>query len=428
MGTQGNMRTGLAFICLVAATVLSAGTIAGARGLAPAMTPGIHHTNVPVRHKTSAHKSKRGAVPAAPERRVTQYLGHKRREVIVTRHHTRHQKGTHHKVKHVASSRHAYPVNFFMTAAPEFDHSPLPTELSQRIHTQFTQGLAEGYPTRSLVRAGVVALFPMHGGIFWRREPVKYIIVHSTETGRPIGATRVIDAWSGLGRRHAGAQYVVDRDGTIYQAVDPDLATVHVNIFKTLPGINNDNSIGIEMVHAGSQNYPVEQRQSVIRLVTYLQERYKVAESNIVTHRYAQQGDHTDPVGFDWDGFLAQQKLFHMQALAMRMNQMNEEIAKLTPESGIKPAVYMQPHGKLPQLKSNNAASSLNEASSETQNATAAAQTENQGQPASMDVMQAASSKQFVKPTLRGPIEMDPHTASMLNSARSQTEAEPHSK
>ena len=93
-----------------------------------------------------------------------------------------------------------------------------------------------------------------------------------------------------MGIRHPGAQYVVDRDGAIYQAVDPELATVHINIFKTLPGINNDNSIGIEMCHTGKQDYPEPQRRSVSKLVTYLQERYKVPDENIVTHRYAQQG------------------------------------------------------------------------------------------------------------------------------------------
>ena len=132
-----------------------------------------------------------------------------------------------------------------------------------------------------------------------------------------------------MGIRHPGAQYVVGRDGSIYQAVDPELATVHINIFKTLPGINNDNSIGIEMCHYGHQDYPAAQRESVSKLVTYLQERYKVPDENVITHRYAQQGDHTDPVYFDWDGFVNDKRQLRTRAIAIRVNKINEEARNL---------------------------------------------------------------------------------------------------
>jgi len=147
-----------------------------------------------------------------------------------------------------------------------------------------------------------------------------------------------------MGMRHPGAQYVVDRDGTIYQAVDPDLATVHVNIFKTLPGINNDNSIGIEMNHTGSQDYPMVQRDAVIRLVGFLKHRYNIDEGNIITHRYAQQGDHTDPVNFDWDGFLANVNTFHNQAIAYRNTHINEDARRWQTEPEVKVNTYLKPH------------------------------------------------------------------------------------
>jgi hypothetical protein len=136
----------------------------------------------------------------------------------------------------------------------------------------------------------------------------------------------VIESWSSSGLRHAGAQYVVERDGTIFQAVDPDLGTVHINIFKTLPGINNDNSIGIEMNHTGHQDYPAAQLQSVIKLVAYLQERYKVSDDNVITHRYAQQGDHTDPVNFDWDGFIANKNSFRNRAIAYKVRKIKDDV------------------------------------------------------------------------------------------------------
>lgn len=240
--------------------------------------------------------------------------------------HGRHHGKVAHAHKHAApKTRYAYPIGIFMARPPAFDTSPLPEAESDRLATAFKNGTADSYAARELVRAGIVKYHPLRGGIFWRREPVKYIVMHSTETGIPISAVRVIESWSSMGIRHPGAQYVVERDGTIYQAVDPDLATVHVNIFKTLPGINNDNSIGIEMNHTGSQDYPPAMMNSVIKLVAYLQNRYNVQDANIITHRYAQQGDHTDPVHFDWDGFIATKNGFKNQAIAYRAKTIKDD-------------------------------------------------------------------------------------------------------
>lgn len=235
----------------------------------------------------------------------------------------------------------------FMLRAPEFDASPLPPEQAAEVTTAFTHGIADQYPARTLVKAGAVKYHALHGGIYWRREPVKYIIMHSTETGIPVGAVNVINGWSSLGRRHPGAQYVVDRDGTIYQSVDPDLATVHINILKTLQGINNDNSIGIEINHTGSQHYPEVQLQSVVRLVTYLQDRYQVPSENIVTHRYAQRGDHTDPVRFDWTGFLNAKDKYRNQAVVFKMSSMAKQSESWGQYTEPVPNTYLQPHSAI---------------------------------------------------------------------------------
>ena len=256
--------------------------------------------------------------------------------------------GRHHVVAHQApKTRYAYPLGLFMKSPPPFDTSPLSADNAAAVARAFERGTADSYPARILVRAGIVHYHPLHGGIFWRREPVKYIVMHSTETGNPISAVRVIESWTSMGMRHPGAQYVVERDGTIYQAVDPDLATVHVNIFKTLPGINNDNSIGIEMNHTGSQDYPPVMREAVIKLVGYLKHRYNIDEGNIITHRYAQQGDHTDPVHFDWDGFLAEVNSFHNQAIAYRSTRLNGDSQRWQHEPEPKINTYLKPHKEL---------------------------------------------------------------------------------
>jgi len=287
-----------------------------------------------------------------------------RRRTVAGAHRGRHQRTAvawRRKSTRVAhATRYAYPMGFFMLNSPNFDRSPLARDTADDIARSFNRGFADEYAARSLVRAGVVNYHPLHGGIFWRREPIKYIIIHSTETGIPVSAVNVINGWNSNGRRHPGAQYVVDRDGTIYQAVDPDLATVHINIFKTLPGINNDNSIGIEMNHTGRQDYPVAEREAVIRLVTYLQERYKVPDQNVITHRYAQQGDHTDPVNFDWEGFLASKNSFKNHAIAYKVNKMKDEVKHWTnvDTSEQSPPAYLQPHKALKEEQSTPAAGS----------------------------------------------------------------------
>jgi hypothetical protein len=321
-----------------------------------------------------------------------------------------------------------------MTKAPDFDRSPLKPDQARAVANAFKSGAADHIPARALVRAGVARYYAMRGGIFWRREPVSYLVVHSTETGIPLDAKRVIDSWSSMGRRHPGAQYVVDRDGTIYQAVDPDLGTVHLNIFKTLPGINNDNSIGIEMVHTGRQPYTAEQRTAVICLVHYLQDRYKVSDDSVITHRFAQQGDHTDPVAFNWDNFLKDKQRFRTMAIAGRMSRMVDE-AETAWQQEIPSATttYLQIHTTLPPNPTLEASDSAGSDAwaSERRSATAAgAITAEPEEPSDLLTVGSAplpamarqhgnsqsrpSASSASQPSLRGEIEVDPKTAGQL--------------
>lgn len=260
------------------------------------------------------------------------------------------KKGSSKKKAAAAKPKYAYPLDFFMMKAPDFDRTPLDETSSAKIRDAFERGIADDLAPEKLVRAGVFHFYPLSGGIFNRREDVKYIVLHSTETGIPVPGKNVINGWNSMGRRHPGAQYVVDRDGTIYQALDPKLAAVHVNIFKTLPGINNDNTIGIEMNHTGKQNYPAVQREAVMRLLTYLQQRFSVSSENVITHRYAQQGDHTDPVNFDLDGFLATKENFRTRAIALKRQSAPLPFAdEITEDEAPLASVYVQIHGLLPE-------------------------------------------------------------------------------
>lgn len=289
------------------------------------------------RGRSTAATSRRGRSSAASGRSRSG----RGRSGIPTHHGRYHGVRTHAR-RAAPRPKYAYPLEFFSYKTSDYDHSPLPDDVAAKVRESFANGTADIYPPHWLVRAGVAKHYPLRGGIFKRRERIKYIILHSTESGVPQDARHVVDAWSSGGRRHPGTQYIIDRDGGILQPVHPDWGAVHVNIFKTLPGINNDNTVGIEMCHWGQIGYPAEQRLAAKRLITYLQDRYHILDENIITHRYAQQGDHTDPVAFDFEAFLATKDQFRTAAIALKKPTPDEDL----PEFDFPTAsVYMEIHG-----------------------------------------------------------------------------------
>jgi hypothetical protein len=321
-----------------------------------------------------------------------------------------------------------------MLSPPKFDETPLPPEVAGSIRSAFEQGLAQSYPPRALVKAGLVTYHPLRGGIYWRRQGIKYIIIHSTEPVIPQPAVRIIESWSSMGRRHPGAQYVIDRDGAVFQALDPDLASVHVNIFKTLPGINNDNSVGIEMCHAGSQDYPASQTDSLIKLVVYLQDHYHVDDENVVTHRYAQQGDHTDPVNFAWDKFIGDKQAMERHALALRFSMLARESENWETAIVPQPEIYLQLHRPI-GLPVTSAAAPVNQATGETAGNSTGNST---GIPTGYvrletnirtilppDVSPTAAPRVTLSLPLRGPIELEPAAVKIMQSNTGSSAASP---
>lgn len=188
---------------------------------------------------------------------------------------------------------------------------------AKRVQHAFDDGHAGKYTPRELVKAGVVTHVPLRrNSVFERSGPVKFIVVHSTETKYPADAERVIKSWNNQpGRLTKGTQYVIDRDGDIYSTADPSKATIHLNDRITKHGIKNANSIGIELVHTGNQKYTWQQKQSLIELVSYLQNRYHVTNDHVVTHRYAQPATRRDPVNFAWNDFQSQKTRFQKRSM-----------------------------------------------------------------------------------------------------------------
>lgn len=205
--------------------------------------------------------------------------------------------------------------------APTLPSPPkiIPPSLASRA---FDNGAAGSLSYEQMVDAKIFVSDPLNGSVFKRKGAVKYIILHSTETANPADAQRVILSWNNRGLRHPGSQFVVDRDGTIYSTVNPDDVVVHIDPNRCLAGYSNDNSVGIEIVRSGKQEYTQLQLGALTKLVSYLQAHYGIEDSAVTTHHHVQPSDRTDPVGFDFLAF--EDSKSELRNLAARFDSLNQ--------------------------------------------------------------------------------------------------------
>lgn len=210
--------------------------------------------------------------------------------------------------------------------SPRLSHAP--NQHSEH-RKDFRLGTASHIGYTELVRDGVFIRKPLEGSVFERTKPVQFIVLHSTETRRVANAERVIDSWNNRGdngkRLNPGTQFVVDRDGKIYTTASPDKATIHVNDSLTRRGVKNQNSVGIEIVHTGEQKYTYAQKMALTRLVSYLQDRYQIRDSRIVTHGQIQPATRTDPVGFDVSAFHKNRRQFRQEAQVLEKQKIRSK-------------------------------------------------------------------------------------------------------
>lgn len=139
----------------------------------------------------------------------------------------------------------------------------------------------------------------------------KYIVLHDTEMSAD--ATAVVSSWKNSGNGVA-AHFVVNRDGTVIQAVDLDVITHHAgwggpgnfdqkfgvgnndgkgngdDLVKTTPlsgytsyGMNS-YSIGIEICHVGGETYTEAQFEALDKLIAYIDSYYGF-QSTIIDHK-----------------------------------------------------------------------------------------------------------------------------------------------
>lgn len=96
------------------------------------------------------------------------------------------------------------------------------------------------------------------------------------------------------GTNRVSAHYVVDRDGTVYRLVPESKRAWHAGFsnWKGRKDLNN-NSVGIEIINLGNEQYPNAQIEAVIRLCQDIQDRHTIV--NIVGHSDIAVGRKVDP-------------------------------------------------------------------------------------------------------------------------------------
>ncbi len=110
---------------------------------------------------------------------------------------------------------------------------------------------------------------------------IQYIVIHSTGNTNDTAKNNA-DYFCNADRQ-ASAHYFVD-DNNIYQVVEESNASWHCGDGANKYGINNHNSIGIEM--CGTNNGYISEKtiDNTIELVKSLQAKYKLSNDRVVRH------------------------------------------------------------------------------------------------------------------------------------------------
>lgn len=109
----------------------------------------------------------------------------------------------------------------------------------------------------------------------------KYIVIHYT--GNINDSAKNNADYFGRCNRNASAHYFVDDNG-IYQVVEDYNASWHCGDGNNRYGINNYNSIGIEMCGTDNGNISEKTIQNTLELTKYLMKKYNIDADHVVRH------------------------------------------------------------------------------------------------------------------------------------------------
>lgn len=130
---------------------------------------------------------------------------------------------------------------------------------------------------------------------YFNTNNIQYIVIH--DVGAKSTAKNNVDYFSG-GNRGASAHYFVD-DTSIWQSVEDKHGAWHCGDGGNKYGINNQNSIGIEMC-LPSGTVTAKTEQNTLELVKYLMAKYNVSANKVVRHYDASRKN--CPGQFNLDG------------------------------------------------------------------------------------------------------------------------------
>ena len=127
---------------------------------------------------------------------------------------------------------------------------------------------------------------------FKTKRTIKYIIIHYT--GMKNQAVAIKRLQSKVAK--VSCHYLVSKTGKIYQMVKDYNVAWHAGKSKWGKDENlNKNSIGIELVNKGSENYPNAQIKSLIYLLKKLRAQYKIKPQNLLGHEDVAPKRKVDP-------------------------------------------------------------------------------------------------------------------------------------
>lgn len=95
------------------------------------------------------------------------------------------------------------------------------------------------------------------------------------------------------------AHYYVDREGHIYQLIDPKWRAWHAGVSAYAGRTTwNNFAVGIESEHRKGQDWPAIQKQAYAWLIEYLISNLHIQQQYVVAHRWIAPGRKDDPT--DW--------------------------------------------------------------------------------------------------------------------------------
>jgi hypothetical protein len=120
------------------------------------------------------------------------------------------------------------------------------------------------------------------------REETLFIVLHSTESRLPSALRTLSKGKVSRGHylTHGGhAHYLVARNGTVYRILDPKYWANHagISLWNGYENLSN-YSIGIELEGYHNVSFPDDQYRSLRLLLADLQERYGIADRDVVEH------------------------------------------------------------------------------------------------------------------------------------------------